>query len=396
MDVLIVGAGIGGLTTALALKARGITAALIESARTIEPLGVGINLQPQAVEVLADLDLDDALAETALTPHRHLYTTRSGTEVWSEPRGLARGDRRPQYSLHRGELEMLLHDAVTDRLGHAAIATGKRAHDVTRMANTATVTVLDRVTHSTERIEADIVIGADGARSAASRALHPQRPMLHWSGVQTWRGITDRDRFGDGETMYIANGTDRSRLIAYPISRQATRAGHTLVNWVCLIPVEDEQRIDEGAAITTQASTHGILPHYADWVLAGIPVPALIAGARHIVRYPMVDRDPLPSWTDGRATLLGDAAHLMYPIGANGASQAIVDAAHIAEALSAHPDPSAALDQYESARRPATAAIIRANREMHTAERRAAPDDADALATIADRYRTTIEKTATR
>jgi 2-polyprenyl-6-methoxyphenol hydroxylase-like FAD-dependent oxidoreductase len=384
MRVVIAGAGIGGLTAALCLHAKGIPAQLLESAREIAPLGVGINLQPDAVGILADLGFGEALADTGLTPRTHRYITSAGAEVWSERRGQHAGTRWPQYSIHRGVLEMLLHDAVTARLGHTAISTGRRVLNVNRPAG---VTVLDRTTGKTGHIEGDIVIGADGAHSAIQAALHPKRRSMHYSGVQMWRGMTELNEFGDGETMYIGNGNAGCRLIAYPISR---RGRHTLVNWVCLVPTDDEQPVDDDAAVTAETPVDEVLPHYADWTVADTPVAELLAGAGQILRYPMVDRDPLPFWTADRVTLLGDAAHLMYPVGANGGSQAILDAAYLADTIVTAADPGAALHQYESRRRPITAAIVHANREMDTAERQAAPDDVNALGAIADRYRAAV------
>ncbi|MEU2874383.1 flavin-dependent oxidoreductase [Streptomyces olivoreticuli] len=377
MTVLIAGAGIGGLTAALSLDAAGIEAVVVESAREIRPLGVGINLLPHAVRELTELGLGDALAALGVATAEIVHCDRHGREIFSEPRGVAQGYRWPQYSVHRGELQMLLLSAVRERLGAAAVRTGTRLTDFEEEADGVRARLLDRATGTTAAMAADVLVGADGLHSAVRARLHPDGGPLLWSGIRMWRGTTRAEPFRAGRSMAILRDSD-TQLIAYPIGRDR-------LNWVCQVRESAPVPLAGEAGWNRTARAADVLPHYEGWKLGGLDVPTLLAGGGEILTYPMVDRDPLPAWGRRRVTLLGDAAHPMYPVGANGASQAVVDARVLAYELARADDAAQGLARYEDARREATSAVVLANRRMNRAGGRTPHD----LARITDTYRHT-------
>lgn len=367
-SILIAGAGIGGLTAALALQQRGMDAIVLERAGELRPLGVGINLLPHAVRELDRLGLAGRLADIAVAPTNITYFDHTGAPMFREPRGVAAGDSHPQLSVHRGELQTLLLEVVTERLGPDAVRTG---HAVTGFTPDP-----DGVRVHTARgdLSGDVLVGADGIGSVVCAALHPSAPPLMWSGIRMFRGAAEREPFLDGATMAIVNGGGGLGLVTYPI-------GAGRVNWVLQVPAGPAGPLPGDAGWNRPADAGAVARHVADWRLDRLDVPALIGGTADVFEYPMVDRDPLPHWGDGRVTLLGDAAHPMYPVGANGASQAILDARVLADELAT--DIDAGLRGYEDLRRPATAAVVAANRTMHGADAHR-PDD---IARVTARYR---------
>ncbi|MFJ9852741.1 flavin-dependent oxidoreductase [Streptomyces sp. NPDC101150] len=378
MTVLIAGAGIGGLTAALSLHTAGIDAVVLESAREIRPLGVGINLLPHAVRELTELGLGERLAAIGVATDENVYSDRFGNELFTEPRGMAMGYRWPQYSVHRGELQMLLLAAVEERLGADAVRTGARLVDFEEAAAADTVRarVLDRATGIVEETDAEALIGADGLHSAVRARLHPDGGPLLWSGIRMWRGTTGAEPFRTGRSAALVSDGD-AELVAYPIGRGR-------INWVCLVRVSEPRPLAEDAGWNRRGRLADVLPYYRDWELGWLDVPALLEGSGEILEYPMVDRAPLPAWGRGRVNLLGDAAHPMYPVGANGGSQAIVDARVLAYELArAGGEVPAGLAHYETARRDVTAAVVRANRHMSLAGGRTPRE----LARITDTYR---------
>ncbi|TLS43777.1 flavin-dependent oxidoreductase [Streptomyces montanus] len=390
-DIVIAGAGLGGLTAALVLHDYGIRATVLEAAEEIRPLGVGINIQPAAVTELLTLGLGDALARTGIRTAEHRYLDHLGTVLWTEARGMAGGHVSPQYSIHRGELQMLLVEAVRDRLGPDAIRTGVRVRGFEE--TDGGVRVHATASGSPATYEGAALIGADGIHSVVRAQLHPDGPALSGGRAHMWRGLTELDGFLDGHTMIVASDDTGARMIAYPVSAQHAARGQALVNWVCLVPTEPEP--GEVSAWNRPGRLEDILPHFAHWKFGWIDIPALLAGGGPILHYPMVDRDPLKQWGTGRVTLLGDAAHPMYPIGANGGSQAILDAVTLATELFERDEVTAALRRYEEIRRPRTAEIVRANRTMDRAERdlaaRPEQDKSGALETITSSYRASVE-----
>ncbi|HEX5348544.1 MAG TPA: flavin-dependent oxidoreductase [Pseudonocardiaceae bacterium] len=369
MRVLIAGAGIGGLTAALSLHAAGIEATVIERAGELRPLGVGINLLPHAVRELTELGLGDDLANIGVPTAENVYCDQSGKTLFTEQRGIAGGYRWPQYSVHRGHLQMLLLSAVRHRCGPHAVRTGTRLLSFEQDADTVRVRV------SGEEIDAAVLIGADGLHSAVRERLHPGQAPLLWSGVWMWRGVTEIEPFLSGRSMAIARGEGNAGLIAYPI-------GPSLVNWVAEVRVAESGPLPGDANWNQPGRAQDVLRYFGGWDLGWLDVPGLIRNSAMILEYPMVDRDPLPWWGQGRVTLLGDAAHLMYPVGANGASQAIVDAHVLADELAR--DFPEGLATYEKKRCEATAAIIAANREMLRTGDTRSPEE---LAGVTETYR---------
>ncbi|GAB2481358.1 pyocyanin biosynthetic protein PhzM [Streptosporangium sandarakinum] len=358
MRVLVIGGGIGGLTAALSLHAAGIGCVVAESVPEPRPLGVGINLQPHAVRELTELGLGGELAAIGVPTARQVYADRFGNVILSLPRGRAAGYRWPQYSVHRGELQMSLLAAVRERLGERAVMTGLVFEDLAEGPDGVTASLRDARTGEPVRITADALVGADGLHSAVRARLHPSGGPLLWSGIRMWRGITRSRPFLDGATMLIAGSNRSCKFVAYPVSSDRTR-----INWVAEVKVAEGGEAAPVADWTRQGRPEDVLAHFADWKLPWFDVPGLLSGAGRILEYPMVDREPLPSWGRGRATLLGDAAHPMYPVGSNGGSQAVLDARILARHLAVL-GPAAGLAAYEEERRPATTPLVLANREM--------------------------------
>jgi len=365
MDVIIAGAGIGGLTTALALHAAGIDDVILyESAPELRPLGVGINLLPHAVRELTELGLGDQLAAIGVATSTLSYFNRHGQEIWSEPRGLAAGYDWAQYSVHRGRLQLMLRDAVVERLGADAIRLGCRVDDAQDEGERTSVRVTGHVggEHggTVRRASADVVVGADGIHSALRRQRHPDEGAPVWNGLILWRGTARVAPYLDGRTMIMA-GDAHQKFVAYPLSVPGGD-GLQVVNFIAEYRSDDDE---PGATDWNRsADPSTVLGRFADWDFGWLDVPIVIGAADEILEYPMVDRDPIPRWTFGSQTLLGDSAHAMYPIGSNGASQAIIDARTLAFQLGTIDSVEAALGAYEAERRPRTTAITLSNRSM--------------------------------
>ncbi|MGK5642363.1 FAD-dependent monooxygenase, partial [Streptomyces sp. URMC 126] len=241
---------------------------------------------------------------------------------------------------------------------------------LTQPPDTIRVHTTDRATNRHEYYDAGILVAADGIHSRLRARLHPAQGSLQWSGVTMWRGVTETDAFPPGNALLLASDERNTQFVAYQISPSALARGRTLLNWVCAVPTGAPGPLaDGGADWNRPGRLADVLPYYADWRFDWTDLPALLAGSARILAYPMVDRDPLPSWGEGRVTLLGDAAHPAYPSGANGASQAVLDARVLAHRLATEPDPVRALAAYEADRRDATAAVVLANRAMDRAAR---------------------------
>lgn len=363
MHVAIVGGGIGGLAAALSLHAAGLDVEVFEASREIRPLGVGVNLLPHAVRELTELGLGDELAAAGVATAELAYHDRFGNRIWAEPRGRRAGYRWAQYSIHRGQLQILLLDAVRERMGTDAVRTGLALERFEQTRHGVHLQLRDRRDGQEVMASADVLIGADGIHSAVRTQLHPGECRPLWNGIHMWRGVSEAEPFLSGRTMIMAGSNRRAKFVAYPISAPAERGGRTRVNWVA------EVRLGRGALVEPedwrrQGRLGDVLPHFADWHFPWLDVPGLITAAPVIYEYPMVDRDPLPWWGRGRVTLLGDAAHPMYPIGSNGASQAIIDARILALEVARTDDVPSALAAYDESRRPPTTALVLANRQM--------------------------------
>jgi 2-polyprenyl-6-methoxyphenol hydroxylase-like FAD-dependent oxidoreductase len=383
--VIIAGAGPGGLTLALALHQRNIPVQVYEAVPQLKPLGVGINLLPHAVRVLHALGLAPALAEIGIPTADLRYYNKHGQLIWAEPRGIAAGYNYPQYSIHRGQLQQLLYDAARLRLGDACLHLDHTLDGWQEQPSSIDVQFLSRA-GDTHAAHGSCLIAADGIHSAARRILWPNEGPPLFAGRILWRAVSEADPFLAGRTMIMA-GHQNQKFVCYPISRAHEQRGTALLNWVA------ERSLPDGAPPeqdwNRQVPKERFAQNFADWRFDWLDVPTLIDRAAAIYEYPLMDRDPLAQWSHGRVTLLGDAAHPMYPIGSNGASQAILDAECLAEQLAADRDVAHALAAYDAIRRPATAQIVLMNRAngpeqvMQIAEERAPEGFADVHDVIA-------------
>ena len=386
-EFIVVGAGIGGLTAALSLHEAGYAVSVFESVDEIRPLGVGINLLPHAVRELDALGLADRLIDHGFAPTHLSYFTKRGELIWSEERGLRAGYRWPQVSIHRGVLQRILRDAVAERIGEDKLHTGHHLVRVVQSADTVSAWFTDRRTGSvTGPVEGGALVGADGIHSAVRKDFYPSEGMPKWNGALLWRGTAEWRPIFDATTMIWA-GHVRQKFVCYPIARPDPVTGRQLLNFIAELR-GDETELIEREDWNKPGVLTDFLPRFEGWRFDWLDVPALITASPGTFVFPMVDRDPVDRWSFGRVTLLGDAAHPMYPIGSNGASQAILDARALAGCLRSYPgDPVLALARYDEVRRPPTSGIVLANRgmgpelPMHLVEQRA-PDGFKDLADV--------------
>jgi 2-polyprenyl-6-methoxyphenol hydroxylase-like FAD-dependent oxidoreductase len=361
--VAIVGGGIGGLAMALQCERRGIECLVFESVEKIEPLGVGINLLPHSVKVLAGLGLLDDLLATGIETSELAFFNKHGQAIWREPRGIAAGYDFPQVSIHRGELHLLLYRQAVERLGAGSVLTGhslKRFDIGTGGGPASAVFENRRSGEEIARVEADLLIGADGIHSTVRSSFFPDEGPPKHSGRILWRGTCIAPPFLTGRSMMQA-GHASQKAVVYPISRKVFEdTGNNLTNWIMELAVPGEAPPRQDWSRKVEKSVFA--GPFADWKWDWLDVPALIENGGEAWEYPMCDRDPLPRWSHGRVTLLGDAAHPMYPIGSNGAAQAILDTESLVNALAEQASISHALLRYEDERREATGRIILANR----------------------------------
>jgi 2-polyprenyl-6-methoxyphenol hydroxylase-like FAD-dependent oxidoreductase len=361
MTVLIAGGGIGGLTLALSLHQIGVPAKVFESVAALKPLGVGINVLPHAVRELIELGLLEKLDASGVRTKELAYFSKHGKPIWSEPRGLEAGYKWPQFSVHRGALQQILLDAVIERLGPDSLRTSHHLRDWSETSDGVRAEFIDKATgKAAGSFDGSLLIAADGIHSAIREKLYPQEGPPIWNGRILWRGITTSDAFLSGRTMIMA-GHEVLKFVCYPISKQADANGKFQINWVAerlLDPSYKWRREDYNRT----GNLAEFLPQFEQWDFDWLDVAGLIRNCKQVYEYPLVDRDPIPQWSFGRTTLMGDAAHPMYPIGSNGASQAILDARVITREILAHGQTPQALVAYEAERRPATTDLVMLNR----------------------------------
>ncbi len=360
MKAIIVGGGIGGLTTALMLQARGMDCELYEQAETIRELGVGINTLPHAIKELAELGLLARLDAVGIRTYELFYTNRFGQEIWREPRGTDAGYEYPQFSIHRGRLQGVIQQAVRSRLGESRVHTGHRLGAFVEDDGGVTAYFFDRNGSHRATARGDILVGADGIHSAVRETLYPNEGPARWNGAMLWRGATDWPQFLTGRSMVIAGGM-AAKLVIYPIG-EGNRSNHPLTNWAVLVKISEPGVPPRKEDWSRPGRFEELMPHVQRFRIPYVDAKALIEATPEFWEYPMCDRDPLPRWSHGRVTLLGDAAHPMYPVGSNGASQAILDARALADRLRAAEHPAHALWMYEQERLPMTAQVVQMNR----------------------------------
>lgn len=358
--VLIAGGGIGGMAVALTLHQIGVPCVVLEAVPELKPLGVGINLQPNAVRELFDLGFTAAdLDGIGIATREWALVGRNGRDIYSEPRGLAAGYRWPQYSVHRGLLQMMLLHAVQQRLGPDAVQLGRRV--VAYAQDEAGVTA-QVVSHDGARsaLRGRLLIAADGLHSAVRAQMHPQQPPPHWGGAIMWRGTTPGRPIRSGAS-FVGLGSARHRVVLYPISPADPASGLATINWIAEITVDNRQGWTQGDW-NRRVAVDEFVHHFDGWNFGWLDVPAMLRGAAEVFEYPMIDRDPVPTWVDGRVALLGDAAHAMYPTGSNGATQAIMDARALGAQLLAHGVGPAALRAYDDQLCGPISAVVLRNR----------------------------------
>lgn len=344
LPVIIAGGGIGGLTLALTLEQIGIQCVVYESVAELKPLGVGINIQPNAVRELYDLGLDTTqLDKIGLQTKEWALVGLNGKEVYCEPRGTDAGYHWPQYSVHRGKLQMLLYHTVLERLGEESIQTG---HKVTGYQNTdqgVTVHITNKEGELLE-VQGALLIAADGLHSAVRAQMHPSQPPIHWGGAVMWRGTTQAKPIRTGAS-FIGLGTHHHRIVFYPITPADPVTGLATINWIAEVTMDNSQGWTSGDW-NKKVDLNDFIHHFEDWDYDWVDIQGLLRGATEVFEYPMIDRDPIPTWIDNNVALMGDAAHIMYPTGSNGASQAIVDARILGAALLEHGVNSSALSAF--------------------------------------------------
>ena len=359
MTVLICGAGIGGLCLGLSLHQLNIPFQIFESSRTIEPLGVGINLQPNAVRELAALGVKDDLKRIGIQTEEFGLFSKRGLEIWTEPRGLKAGYDEPQFSVHRGKLQKLLYDTLIMRMKNNPVHLGMQVTRFKNLSSSVQLQCIDKKTGNTEAIDGNILVACDGINSIIRKQLFPEEGEPLWNGAILWRGVTTATPFRTGASMVMI-GHDTQRFVSYPISEKNIH-GQAKINWIAELKFNPENQWSK-SDWKKKVDKSKFIDSFLDWSFDWINPLKLISETTSIYEYPMVDRNPLQNWTFERTTLLGDAAHPTYPVGSNGASQAIIDARKLAFHLKVNKTNKAALMDYEKEMLPLTAKITLANR----------------------------------
>lgn len=345
--VIVAGGGIGGLATALTLQQIGVPCVVYEAVREMRPLGVGINLQPNAVRELYDLGIGAAALDGVGLPAKEwALVGLNGSDIYSEPRGELAGYRWPQYAVHRGQFHMLLHDELVRRAGPDAVRLGSRVVGYRKTSAGGVTALVEHADGSSSEAHGRLLIGADGIHSAVRAQMHPRQPPIHWGGAIMWRGATWARPIRTGSS-FVGLGTHRHRIVFYPISHPDPASGLALINWIAEITIDASESWKQSGWFR-QVEISDFIDQFEGWTWDWLDVPALIRGADAVFENPMIDRDPVPTWQDGPVALMGDAAHAMYPTGSNGASQAIVDARVLGACLVEHGVNAEALAAYDS------------------------------------------------
>jgi 2-polyprenyl-6-methoxyphenol hydroxylase-like FAD-dependent oxidoreductase len=356
LDIAIIGAGPGGLMTALRLHQQGLRPRVYEAVGELRPLGVGIDVKVYGTEELDQLGLLDEFRQISVDARESLFFNRFGQEIYAELCGIHMGYLYEQRFVHRGYFQMFLYDKVLERLGADAVVLGARTTGYSQDGDGVTIG-LRYADGTAADVRADVMIAADGIKSVVRRQMHPESADPEYSGLTMWRGTTLMKPFKTGGTILHIGDPRVSSMIVYPIADDFEGSGLTLVNWV--VEATREESVEDW---NQRGTVDEILPYYDDCQIPFLDVREMLRGAREVYLFPLIRHEPLSSWCDARVTLLGDAAHAMYPRGGNGACQALVDGRVIAEKLATVPDPVAALQAYEDERREAVNRIVMAHR----------------------------------
>ena len=360
-EVVIIGGGIGGLTLALALHQRGVPFRVYEAVPQIKPLGVGLNLLPHAMRELAALGLDAELRGLGIETREYCFFTRHGQLVQSEPRGRFAGYEHPQVAIQRGDLHLALLRAVHERAGETAVLCGRRCVGVAQDADGVEVQFVDPDGVALPSVRGAVAIACDGVNSVVRLQMHPKEAVPRYEGTTQYRGTTRWKPYLSGATHFYLGTNETGKLVMYPIREDIDGEGTQLINWVIEVvrPMEQLQR-----DWNRRAEVGDFIHHFEHARFDWLDIPALMRAAEAVYEYPMIDQDPLPFWTQGRVSLLGDAAHPMMPRGSNGSAHAIIDATTLAALLAGGADPVAALTAYEAQRLQATSDVVLANRQI--------------------------------
>jgi 2-polyprenyl-6-methoxyphenol hydroxylase-like FAD-dependent oxidoreductase len=359
MNIAIVGGGIAGLSFALGLHKRGIDCDVFESVTDIKEIGVGITLLPHGMRELAALGVQDALESAGIENLESVFYTQHGQYVYREARGRHAGYDLPEIGIHRGKLHRILFDAAVSRLGANKVHTGMRCTGFSQNADGVQIDFSNAHTGQPLSVKAQIAVACDGVNSVMRKQMHPH-DALCFAGINTWRGVTVHPPILTGKSYLRIGTVEVGKMVIYPIIDNVDGKGNQLINWVAELQkpnaaMNDWNRPGDPAVCAEI---------FKDWKFDFLNVPELILKAEKVFEYPMVDKDALPFWTQGRVTLMGDAAHPMYPRGSNGSAQALIDARTLAEQLSQHSNPQDALKAYEALRLAPTAKVVETNRNV--------------------------------
>jgi 2-polyprenyl-6-methoxyphenol hydroxylase-like FAD-dependent oxidoreductase len=359
MNIAIVGGGIAGLSFALGLHKRGIDCDVFESVTDIKEIGVGITLLPHGMRELAALGVQDALESAGIENLESVFYTQHGQYVYREARGRHAGYDLPEIGIHRGKLHRILFDTAVSRLGANKVHTGMRCTGFSQNADGVQIDFSNAHTGQPLSVKAQIAVACDGVNSVMRKQMHPQ-DALCFAGINTWRGVTVHPPILTGKSYLRIGTVEVGKMVIYPIIDNVDGKGNQLINWVAELQkpnaaMNDWNRPGDPAVCAEI---------FKDWKFDFLNVPELILKAEKVFEYPMVDKDALPFWTQGRVTLMGDAAHPMYPRGSNGSAQALIDARTLAEQLSQHSNPQDALKAYEALRLAPTAKVVETNRNV--------------------------------
>ena len=359
MNIAIVGGGIAGLSFALGLHKRGIDCDVFEAVTEIKEIGVGITLLPHAMRELAELGLQDALEAAGIENLESVFYTQHGQYVYKEARGRHAGYTLPEIGIHRGKLHRILFDAAVSRLGADKVHTGMRCSAFSQNDNGVQIEFSNAHTQTSLKVQAQIAVACDGVNSVMRTQMHPQ-DALCFAGINTWRGVTVHPPILTGKSYLRIGTVEVGKMVIYPIIDNVDGKGNQLINWVAELQKPNAAMNDWNRpgdpAVCAQI--------FKDWTFDFLNVPELILKADKVFEYPMVDKNALPFWTQGRVTLMGDAAHPMYPRGSNGSAQALIDARTLADQLAQHTDPKEALKAYEVLRLAPTAKVVETNRNV--------------------------------